>query len=262
MEGSNKANGVGTAAVPNRRTGRLRINRDRNGERPTVGTNFKRRFEAVVFFAPWGDTRHRRFPSSCVKMEDAPYTQKYGCIQEIMNEELESIQNKCFLSYKMFEVKQSTILNAGDGLWATQYIPSGTILNIEYSKPKLTFRCKANMEVLDYYVYEHASADTICLSEDEVTLLCNIKVARSEFKKRYVHVKRSHPIMKMNDLAFRAGILNQTEYAERLSKNAVEFILCFKDHKIIAVKAFVTRNIMKGEEIGMTYGIDYWNLRE
>ena len=62
--------------------------------------------------------------------------------------------------------------------------------------------------------------------------------------------------MTANDLAWAEGRSLDT-YTEECVRNSLELILNFKNAQV-TTSAYANRAISKGEEVGMTYGYDYW----
>ncbi len=64
--------------------------------------------------------------------------------------------------------------------------------------------------------------------------------------------------MKANDLAWQPG-LSEAEYEKRMHLNKMDLILNFDSHgQIDGSYVHVNEDIKKNDEVGITYGYDYW----
>ena len=63
--------------------------------------------------------------------------------------------------------------------------------------------------------------------------------------------------MKANDLAWESRI-SERQYHENSARNKLDLVLGFERGRIVGVLAHVNRAILADEEVGVTYGWDYW----
>lgn len=156
-----------------------------------------------------------------------------------------------------FEIKPSRIPDAGDGLFASGPIEAGRVFRVQHSRPRLHARvARDDVEVMPVFPVESCDWDTPCVVDGCVSTL-----RRTSFgvdRKRYVHARRQDSIfMKANDKAWRTG-LNEAAYLQRTVLNNMELVLVFEKRRGVGIAAHTLRHIASGEEIGITYGFDYW----
>lgn len=159
----------------------------------------------------------------------------------------------------MFEIKKSSIDCAGQGLFSTQFIPMGTILDIEHSKPSF---CSVNneKEVLSFFLYRHPDDIALCIQDENIKKTSDIikNCSSYNFRKRYVFASKDQPLMKANDFAYAKGV-NEVEYKERTHMNHLDVIHEIVDGKIKSVKLYVVKDVHEHQEIGLSYGFSYWS---
>lgn len=159
-----------------------------------------------------------------------------------------------------FYIQASSIPNSGEGLYASETICKGRFFHIATcSEPRLEATNDDETEILDWYVPVDIDMSTKAIAGDRVIPLKEIECSRSCFDKKYVHVSRSNTFMKANDLAWRPDVYKDPFGNYDSSKNKMELILGFEAGVIKSVYAYVNAKIRKDEEVGITYGVQYWN---
>ena len=167
------------------------------------------------------------------------------------------------------EVRASNICGGGQGLFAITQIPRGTVIRFCKFSPQPTSSCRRRelgpCDVLDFYVRRGTDRRSRCLVEGRVKTLKDVVIDRASFKRMYVCAQRMLPIMKANDLAWTSGIDERIYEQRARRRNCIELILEFgpeseKDgrRRVIDVCAHVTRTAKAGQELGMSYGYNYW----
>jgi len=160
---------------------------------------------------------------------------------------------------KVFEVRPSSIADAGEGLWAVCDIPKDSIFSIQHTRPRLSANCaKAGYDVLEYFYDEQSEGDTPCLSNGKLCTLDDMSVCDKARRPRYVYARREQPPMKANDLAWSPGI-DVGDYTERSVRNKLELILAYTNGIVTGTYVLANQNITAGEEVGITYSHDYWS---
>ena len=159
----------------------------------------------------------------------------------------------------MFEIKKSTIDNAGQGLFSTKFIPMGTILEIAHSKP--SFRSINNeKEVLSFFIDRYPDDLALCIEDKTIKKTSDIveDCSKYNFRKRFVFASKDKPLMKANDFAYVKGV-SEIEYKERMHMNHLDIIHEIVDGKIKSVKLYFVKNVHEHQEIGLSYGFSYWS---
>jgi hypothetical protein len=64
--------------------------------------------------------------------------------------------------------------------------------------------------------------------------------------------------MKANDLAWKDG-MTQAEYDQRTHMNKLDLILIVHRGRVEGACVLANDDIAQDEEVGITYGFDYWN---
>ena len=154
-----------------------------------------------------------------------------------------------------FDVKPSRIAEAGDGLFATQPLAKGTILRIVHSRPRFTDSVANAVEVLPLHLPEDVDTSGPCIIDG---VLSELSYAPDTHALKFVHARRSESIMmKANDLAW-SPCNSVEEYEADASLNQVELIIQFEKGHAVGVVGLVTKHISHGDEVGVTYGNEYW----
>lgn len=110
--------------------------------------------------------------------------------------------------------------------------------------------------LLDFFVPESFSDDTICINDDKVDLLKNVLIKNN--KKRYAIVDSLY--MFANDAAWPS--VNEDDYNDKTSNNNADFVLKFNDGKMIGICLIMLKDTLKDSEICVTYGWDFWFFPE
>lgn len=144
----------------------------------------------------------------------------------------------------------------GKGLFAKRDIHANTIYIIETSRPRQQdFSFVPNTYILDYFL---PNSDNYCIQSNklvEVSTLQNIHP--HSFTPRFVGC--DHLCMMANDLAWPAT--SEKDYEKNVEKNKICLLLEFSNTatpNIIGIKIYVTQDIKKNEEVGNSYGYDFW----
>jgi hypothetical protein len=160
-----------------------------------------------------------------------------------------------------FLVKTSTIPGAGDGLFACEDIEADTFMYVRHSRPVSALR-RTKLFVMNYYIDDIICDDAICVCEGKQRKLNDIKSSlhASVFLKRYVAGKDD--FMNANDFAWPSQ--TQKKYNANSLRNQLEFVMVVEAGQLVGIAAHFLCKVAKGEEIGCTYGWDFWadNERE
>ena len=74
----------------------------------------------------------------------------------------------------------------------------------------------------------------------------------------FVHLKRTASIlMKANDLAWSPNA-SLDDYLSRRDRNGLDLVLTFEGSRSVGVGVCVNQPLRQGDEVGVTYGHDYW----
>lgn len=150
----------------------------------------------------------------------------------------------------MIEIRQSSIKNAGYGVWATQDIKEDTALT-EYFGEKIKTSAYEKLHALWENDFASLSdGDLEILSSDAVLTFSDFHIVG---KKQYSDISKCGQII--NDYSRLKSFSDQhiDEYEKSFSLCNVYPLL--KDNIILM---FASRNIKKGEELFFHYGIKYW----
>lgn len=154
-----------------------------------------------------------------------------------------------------FVVKTSTIPGAGDGLFAREDIEAGTFMYVRHSRP-ITRLEKTKLFALNYYIDDTVCDEAMCVCEGKQRRLGDIRSSlhASVFSKRYVIGKDD--FMTANDFAWPSR--TQKKYNANSHRNQLEFVMVVEAGVLMGIAAHFLCRVAKGEEIGCTYGWDFW----
>lgn len=159
----------------------------------------------------------------------------------------------------MFSVRVSSIDGAGLGLWADNNIYEGIVEpKCVHSRPR-TANTSSNGYVVEYYCSDMTPSCSPCIYKGELSTYGDIAhIDESSKRTRYVHMHKKYFFMRANDLAWTPNITEE-EYEKQIFKNKIEMVLSFDEKGLIDGVGVICNNfISKGEEVGMTYGYNYW----
>ncbi len=161
-----------------------------------------------------------------------------------------------------FAVKESALDGAGEGLFAMKKIAKGTVFPIEHSRPRFTDRVPSGVEVLPLNAsMEDVDIDGPCIVDKRLARLRDAPKP-SSLRPRFVHAARDRSIMmKANDLAW-SPQKNAREYNAETWRNQLELVVEFSQGRAVGVVAVMQRDAVPNEEVGITYGIDYWEYED
>jgi hypothetical protein len=159
----------------------------------------------------------------------------------------------------MFAVAPSRLFDAGEGLFARRPIRRGTLVRLD-TRPSDPHRpMEFEWDHLDFFIPVLSDGASPCVVNGQ---LSDIRTARRVCSvvqaPAYVRAP-DDPLMKANDRGWRAGAPNTAQtYHDRARENAFEFVLSVDARGVNGVYAYFTRDVRVGDEIGCTYGWDYW----
>lgn len=149
--------------------------------------------------------------------------------------------------------KQASPLH-GYGLFSNAHISKYSFFDMEIEKKYKIRRHFPEKYLLDFFVPEYFSEDTICINDNKVDLLKNVQIDESCEGKRYVIVNSIY--MFANDAAWPCD--DELNYNDRTSKNNADFVLKFEKKKLIGICLILLRDVDQDEEICVTYGWNFW----
>lgn len=153
-----------------------------------------------------------------------------------------------------FEVQPSCIFDAGDGLFAARDIHVGELFTIDHTRKRRVPECLPSKESLSFSVSPDVDPNAPCCLNNVLTTYAVLQPPAT--LPMWVHADRKD-LMKANDLAWPAQ--NAEEYLRQTERNAMELVLNFDSRRHpVSVLAYMTRNVVRGEEVGVTYGYMYW----
>ncbi len=153
-----------------------------------------------------------------------------------------------------FEIRPSLILGAGDGVFATRDIRVGELFAIQHSRKRHVAECNAGKESLSFCVSPDIDRHASCCLNGVLTTYAVLKPPVTPAM--WVHADREG-LMKANDLAWPAQ--NMDEYVMQTKRNAMELVLNFdSQRRPVSVVGCITQDIVRGAEVGITYGYTYW----
>ena len=157
---------------------------------------------------------------------------------------------------QMFYVAPSRLAHANDGLFAKRPIKRGTLVRMTTTKAVC-----AGSDYLNYYIPRDSDEMSPCVVDGR---LSTVKEARSvctkNLSKKTLVRAPADILMKANDLGWDARArMTPHKYQARIHRNAFEFVLSVDREGVNGIYAYFTRDVPMEEEIGSTYGWEYWS---
>lgn len=149
--------------------------------------------------------------------------------------------------------KQASPLH-GHGLFSNSDILKYSYFDMNIEK---IYKIRKNLSekyLLDFFVPNSFSHDTICINNDKVDFLKNVVMNKCDNKKRYAIVDSLY--MLANDAAWPS--MNESDYNNKTCKNNADFVLKFQDGELVGICLILLNDICKNVEICVTYGWDFW----
>ena len=109
--------------------------------------------------------------------------------------------------------------------------------------------------MLDFYVTKYYDTDTLCVNNNNLDYLKNIKNMNCNFTKKYALTESI--FMFANDAAWPSD--NECNYNENSSKNNADFVLCFDNDELVGICMVLLKDVLADDEICVTYGWNYWS---
>ena len=149
-----------------------------------------------------------------------------------------------------FEARPSLIQNSGQGLYALRDIPKHSYFSVNSIKAR-----KAGCFVLPLYVKEGTDMTSWCVFSGKVMQLSDMRIDNNTPK--YSYVDKDFLLMKANDFAWKPNI-DSIDYYLNENNNKLSFVLNYNESECTGIVALALDDITAGNEIGVTYGYDYW----
>lgn len=154
-----------------------------------------------------------------------------------------------------FVVKKSILPGAGSGLFSKDKIEKDTLFPVKHSPPRSKADPAEGYESMPIFLPSNVDMDSPCVVDGILTTLREAPI--QNVKEQFVHARRSGCIMMMaNDLAWKTNRSHRKYWGET-KKNKLELILNFAENSV-SVSIYANQHIGDGEEVGITYGYDYW----
>lgn len=169
---------------------------------------------------------------------------------------MEAFLNFCL---KMFYVAPSRLSNANEGLFAKRPIHRGKLIRLRPTVPRQRAE-HAKEDCLNYYIPHDSDEASPCIVDGQLSTIKRArKLCRYDLSKPVVVSAPEEILMKANDLGWMSKTRNTPlKYQTRIRKNAFEFIVSVDREGVNGIYAYFTRDVRVEEEIGSTYGWEYW----
>lgn len=159
----------------------------------------------------------------------------------------------------MFAVAPSRLFDAGEGLFAVQPIRRDTLVRLDTRPSDPRRSSEFQWDHLDYFIPVFSDGASPCVVNGQLSDIRTARRVCSVVQVRAYVRAPDDPLMKANDRGWRAGVPNTTQtYHDRARENAFEFVLSVDARGVNGVYAYFTRDVAVGDEIGSTYGWEYW----
>lgn len=163
---------------------------------------------------------------------------------------------------RFFESRPSKCVTGELGLFSKCKIRKNTIFKVNIKKTSavsLEEDAKTCTYKLDFFVplYDYLDMSSLCLMDTTLVTYNDIiqHLDPSVFHQKYV--LSDSLFMRANDLGFAPNINSEVEYEPQ--KNKIDLIMRFNsDGKAEGICAVVLDDIWPKEEVGITYGWNFW----
>ena len=159
----------------------------------------------------------------------------------------------------MFAVSPSLAVPTEDGLFAATPIQPGIVGKIPISRVRTRPSIRRDHECLDFFVPHDVDPDTLCVHDGQLVSFRTIRFDQSVHDERYVTVTKTHYSMKANDLAY-SPTVSLHEYLLLIKRNKLELVLEVARTEVIGVYLVAIDEIAVDEEVGISYGPNFWDL--
>lgn len=143
--------------------------------------------------------------------------------------------NDINLQYPKLKIKKSTIESAGNGVFAQEFIPKGTIFQ-ELNMSDIMMHGLTYKNTIAYYINDLAYTDNVNLYEQNILMNDPTNIS-------YVCVRKKGFWKELYDYLFQKTTLISDFYEDKVFLKAI-------------------RDIQPGEELSKHYGVEYWQKYE